>query len=261
MIVDPDFLDHWRTTMLVDALGGDQMAPMYVLRIWSHCQSRKATRFDMPAQGLKALCRYKGDAAALEGALIDAGFITREDTSIEVSGWADHNAKLIANWKNGSTGGRPSKTQDEPIENPIQTQPEPTETQTEPIEEDKRGLDETKASKPKKTEPTQRASRLPADWIAPAEYLEFCKQERPDLDPRLMQEKFRDYWSEVPGKGGLKLSWMGTWRNFIRSERATPQARGSPAKPEKFDPTAYVNQPRKQPNERTIDLDATGEPI
>jgi hypothetical protein len=38
-------------------------------------------------------------------------------------------------------------------------------------------------------------------------------------------------------------------------------ARASPHRPEKFDGLAYVNNKWKKPNERTIDLDATGEPI
>jgi hypothetical protein len=40
MIVDPDFLDHWRTRMLVDALQ-DECAPMYIIRVWAHCQQRR----------------------------------------------------------------------------------------------------------------------------------------------------------------------------------------------------------------------------
>jgi hypothetical protein len=83
--------------------------------------------------------------------------------------------------------------------------------------------------KPKsKTEATQRASRLPADWLANDVEIEFCKTERPDLDPIAMQAKFRDYWTGVPGKQGLKLDWSATWRNFIRSERAhAKQAAGA----------------------------------
>lgn len=87
MIVAPDFLDHWRTRMLVDALGGDEMAPMYVMRIWGHCQQRHGDRFAMPAAGgLKALCKASGDAQALEKALIDAEFVVREGVEICVLG-------------------------------------------------------------------------------------------------------------------------------------------------------------------------------
>lgn len=116
-----------------------------------------------------------------------------------------------------------------------------------PREEESRGEEITSKPLNSKTETTQRASRLPADWTAPSEYIEFCKQERPDLDPIAMQDKFRDYWTDVPGKQGLKVNWIGTWRNFVRSERATPQARGSPGKTEKFDPVAHVNRNRIQP--------------
>lgn len=46
------------------------------------------------------------------------------------------------------------------------------------------------------------------------------------------------------------------WKVYPAQARASPSAR-----PEKFDPTAYVNRNRKIPDERTIDIDATGEPI
>lgn len=139
MIVDPDFFDHWRTRMLVDALSKDEMAPMYVMRIWAHCQNRKATAFDMPSNGLKALCRYAGDAMTLESALVDAGFICRDGSSVSVAGWAEHNSKLIANWTNGPKGGRPKATSEEPKDNPTITQLKPTETQSEPIGEEEIG--------------------------------------------------------------------------------------------------------------------------
>jgi hypothetical protein len=149
MIVDPDFFDHWRTRMLVDALGGDQMAPLYVMRIWAHCQVRKSTSFGaMPSAGLKALCRFQGDADVLEVALIAAGFVHRNGDAVEAPKWAEHNAKLIANWKNGAGGGRPKFDDSEPNDNPNQTQHEPTETHAEPIREEKRREELTSISNP-----------------------------------------------------------------------------------------------------------------
>lgn len=85
MIVDPDFLDHWRTGMVCDALG-DPMAPMYILRLWAHCQERRSDTFTMPPRGLKAQCRYQGDADAFEAALIEAGFIERNGDTVHVCG-------------------------------------------------------------------------------------------------------------------------------------------------------------------------------
>lgn len=114
--------------------------------------------------------------------------------------------------------------------------------------------------KPLKSKAEARGSRLPADWIAPEPYIKFCETERPDLNPMFMQDKFRDYWHPKPGKDGLKLDWLGTWRNFIRSERA-PLARGSPARPEKFDPSTYIIGKRMVKNERDIEFDEHGQPL
>lgn len=257
MIVDPDFLDHWRTRMVVNALR-DELAPLGILRLWSHCQQRKSDRFEMPTEGLKAQCRYQGDAEAFEQALVDAKFVARNGEEIIVLGWAEQNASLIAAWENGSKGGRPKKLEQNPTETHVEPDANPTLTQTKPRREEKIGVDKKESSK--KIE--ARGSRLPSTWVAPPEYIEFCKTKRPDLDPVEMSEKFRDYWSGISGQKGCKTNWLGTWRNFIRSEHPPPKVRGSPAKPEKFDPVAHVNRTKDPPNERTFTFDAaTGEPV
>ena len=134
MIVDPDFLDHWRTRMLVDALGGDESAPLYVIRVWAHCQQRRGDSFAMPAAGLRALCRAPCGADEFEAAMVAAGFIERNGQFINVPKWSEKNASLIAAWENGNKGGRPKK---EPTGNPRVTDQEPTanpsRTQAEPI--------------------------------------------------------------------------------------------------------------------------------
>ncbi len=167
MIIDPDFFEHWRTRMLVDALGGDQMAPMYVMRVWAHCQSRRSTSFNMPAAGLKALCRYAGDASLLESSLCDAGFIERNGSDVDVPAWAEHNAKLIANWENGGRGGRPKTPKEEPTDNPNKTHVEPTETHGEPIGLDKSRLD---IEKTKSEASTSRNARKPAKIPLPENF-------------------------------------------------------------------------------------------
>jgi hypothetical protein len=151
VIVDPDFLDHWRTRMVADALS-DEMAPVYIMRLWGHCQIRKSDRFKMPAAGLKAQCRYPGDAQAFEQALTEAGFIERDGDEIVATGWTEKNASLLAAWENGSKGGRPKKeTQPKPTGNPAVTQGKPNanpdETQAKPIREDKSREDKTEKVK------------------------------------------------------------------------------------------------------------------
>lgn len=138
MIVDPDFLDHWRTRMVADILS-DEMGPLYLIRLWGHCQERKADRFVMPVRGLKAQCRFQGDAELFEKALSEAGFIQRDGDTVIVVGWAEKNASLIAAWGNGSKGGRPKN---KPAENPRETHGlpsgNPSLTHGEPIREEKR---------------------------------------------------------------------------------------------------------------------------
>ncbi len=143
MIVEPGFLDHWKTRMLCDTLA-DPCAPLYVLRIWEHCQMRRKWVFDvLPSAALKALCRYPGDANQLESALVASGFVRRDDDgALTALKWDKYNASLVANWDNGAKGGRPRK---KPIHNPPETHgypmANPLETHQEPRREEKRRED------------------------------------------------------------------------------------------------------------------------
>jgi hypothetical protein len=216
VIVDPDFMDHWRTRMVVDALG-DELAPVYILRLWAHCQARKSDRHAMPPAGLKAQCRAPHDAAAFEQALTDAGFVVRDGDSVHVLGWAEQNAALLAAWENGHKGGRPPKpkqnprvTETEPTDNPAVTHGEPIAN---PDETDKSRED--KSREERKGE--QRAKRLPKPFVLPDEYRTFCQTARPELDPDAVAAKFADHWH---GSGKAKADWLATWRNWVRAEHA-----------------------------------------
>jgi hypothetical protein len=225
LIVDPDFLEHWRTRMLVDALGGDEFAPMYLLRLWGHCQVRKATRFEIPAAGLKGLCKAPSDAAVFEAVLIECGYVARDGAFIEVLKWAEQNASLIAAWENGHKGGRPAK----PKENPRDTDGKPTDnpglTQSKPSENpgvtDRRGGDKS----PSLRSGEQSATRLPKPFTLPDDYRAFCRTARPELDPEQVAAKFADHWHSKPGTAGKKLDWLATWRNWVREERGPPANR------------------------------------
>lgn len=118
MIVDPDFLTHWKTQMLIVELN-DKAAPLYVISLWAHCQQRRQDRWDvMHPNALKAICRYEGEASKLRAALERSGFVDANGDGIIVHGWAEVNAKLIAQWVNGVKGGRkPSKPTGNPKSN------------------------------------------------------------------------------------------------------------------------------------------------
>ena len=117
------------------------------------------------------------------------------------------------------------------------------DTDTDTDTEEKRRAKATSKAEAKAT-----ASRLPADWSASADDIEFCKAERPDLVPTQTEQRFRDYWIAQPGVKGRKADWPATWRNWVRNERAPHGVAGRTAK---FDPTAFVNRGRPQPGSPT----------
>lgn len=77
----------------------------------------------------------------------------------------------------------------------------------------------------------QRGSRMPADWTPDDVGIQFCKTERPDLDPAKTADRFRDYWLAQPGAKGVKLDWTATWRNWVRNET---RSASQPAKKNQF---------------------------
>ena len=143
MIVQADFIDHWKTQMLCDLLD-DPSAPLFMIRIWGHCQNRKTSQLptDNPS-AIKAICKSDHDAKKLYDALLETGFLVHEKGFLVAHDWDDVNSSLIRNWSNGKKGGRPAKkTQAKPSDNPAVTQAKPSDnpevTQTEPIREEKR---------------------------------------------------------------------------------------------------------------------------
>ena len=82
---------------------------------------------------------------------------------------------------------------------------------------------------------------VPDDWI------DFCNQERPDLDPRKTFDSFRDYWIAQPGSKGVKADWTATWRNWIRNTRVSPNSQ-----PAKQDRKMDLLMGRRQPDVVTV---------
>jgi uncharacterized protein YdaU (DUF1376 family) len=118
----------------------------------------------------------------------------------------DYQEQVEKNKNNGKLGGRPKKTQvvidGFPNESQINPNHKPLTINHKPIDKNKRG------------------SRLSSDFLFTGEWLAFCKQERPDLEPVQTFEKFKDYWIAQAGQKGVKLDWFATWRNWVRSTNA-----------------------------------------
>jgi len=145
MIVQPDFLDHWKTQLLINLLD-DQAAPLYVIRLWAHCQNRKTHAIPNGNPNVtKAICHaLNHDAEKFHSAMLEAGFIEEIDGELIAHGWDDVNSTLLRNWSNGKKGGRPKKkTQPKPKDNP-------SVTQTEPIRLDKSRVDKNRVDEKSK---------------------------------------------------------------------------------------------------------------
>lgn len=65
-----------------------------------------------------------------------------------------------------------------------------------------------------------RGTRLTKDWRPSEDLIEWARTNAPGVGWK-EHEKFVDYWLAKPGKGGVKLDWDATWRNWMRraSER------------------------------------------
>jgi hypothetical protein len=115
VIVEPDFPDHWKSRLLVN-LTGQQHAPLAVIRLWAHCQQRKASRFpSYDEQILAAVVHWDAPNITAMEALSQAGWIDLiPGGGFEVHEWEQVNCKLVSNWWNGRNGGRPKKPNDNP---------------------------------------------------------------------------------------------------------------------------------------------------
>lgn len=97
--------------VLTDLLAGDALAPVYVIRLWAHCQNKKAWAFpDMSALQFKAVCQgiVAHKPEAFLDAFVTAGYCARDGAGFAVPSWEQLNTQLIAAWTNGARGGRPT---------------------------------------------------------------------------------------------------------------------------------------------------------
>lgn len=76
------------------------------------------------------------------------------------------------------------------------------------------------AETPKARGSPDRATRLPPDWSAPTEFIDFAIAEGFTHDDivRRIEPTFRDYWVAASGSASRKADWLATWRNWVRRE-------------------------------------------
>lgn len=125
MKIDPGFPDHWKTRMLYNALGAE--AVLALLRLWGSAQiSREWQGLDLSPKKLKAICGFPGCDQKLWDAFTDCEFPWLDqspDGTYSIHGFEEHQAQVIALWKNGHKGGRPPKPKSIPSLPPSPTHP------------------------------------------------------------------------------------------------------------------------------------------
>ena len=118
---------------------------------------------------------------------------------------AKDTSRIVKSKTNGAKGGRPvTKGKTKGITHPV-TEVKPLTT-----------LHNTEQSK----KVSGRGERF-ALQDPPADWLQFCVTQRPDLDPGKTFDSFRDYWIAKTGNNATKLDWFATWRNWVRNQKST----------------------------------------
>jgi len=79
------------------------------------------------------------------------------------------------------------------------------------------GLIESEISSPPAA--SKRGARLPEPFVLTAEMKIWARETVPEVDIRDQTQRFVDYWRAQPGQRGVKLDWLATWRNWMRSAR------------------------------------------
>lgn len=105
MIVDPNFLDHWKVSTLRAILGRDKEAPIYILRLWAYCQSAKKSTMPHNANVVAEICKFKGHPEAILQAMVELKIIdVVNDTTLRVHEFDVYNKKLYSCRENAEKG-------------------------------------------------------------------------------------------------------------------------------------------------------------
>ncbi|WP_395734861.1 hypothetical protein [Prosthecobacter sp.] len=103
MIIEADFLTHWKTQALMSAIG-ELEALRALLSLWGHCQRRKQWEFQLSPLMLAGVCAYKGDAEKLLRTMLELHWIdpAEEEGWFQVHDWGETNASLVGKWAGGA---------------------------------------------------------------------------------------------------------------------------------------------------------------
>lgn len=182
-------------------------------------------------------------------ALDDAGWLKRTAPTMEASRRGERTRyQLLVPIGQGAQSAHPEGAEDTYPEEPGRTERPPQGAQsahpgrTERPIEGEPDLDDlndpsspatpTTATKP----PAKKGTRLPDDFHATAEMIEWARKETPLVGAK-ETATFIDYWRAQPGQRGVKLDWPATWRNWMRRAQADAESRAQRGQPRASPPS------------------------
>jgi len=69
-----------------------------------------------------------------------------------------------------------------------------------------------------KKKSTNLGRRFTEDDVLQPEWIAYCNQVRPDLDPKTVFEDFRCHWIAKVGEDARKANWYMTWQGWVRRQ-------------------------------------------
>lgn len=145
---------------------------------------------------------------------------------------ADHEltiatARIEAARKNGKTGGRPRKADQETEKKPtgfFLGNPDASNQATQ-----EKALQPPTTTQVSEKPSVRRGSRLPDDWVLPKAWGEWAIAHQPTWTAdhcRAVASNFADFWQAKAGKDATKLDWEKTWHTWVRRDGAMKAAPG-----------------------------------
>lgn len=243
----------------VQGLGPEVIGAYAVLIDLIYARGGQSKRDDRHLSGILGCSTRK--ATALTDRLIEVGkidfvdgFLINEAAKIETEKARELSEKRSkASRKVYETSVKPARNEHEPVTNQSRTSREKegelnkNSDLAEAIVEHKTSLDKNRIditpivplegdAKPKTK---NKGTRLPKDWTLPKDWDRWAEKEG-HPNPEREAEKFRDYWTALPGQKGTKIDWEATWRNWIRRSIENMRPKGSVPweKPKRKNPNA-----------------------
>lgn len=145
------------------------------------------------------------------------------------------------NRENGRRGGRPKK-------NPVASESLSVATESQPSRSRTKAELEIELATSNEVATRKRGSRVPKDFTISPEMRAWASTDVPlvDIDKKLSE--WIDYWSGVPGERGVKVDWIGTWRNGMRKQQEFAVKDGV-KKPARMQSVADLAEKRRQMRE------------